>query len=155
MGHDDKRHRRWQRLGLATVIVATTGLALVWVFLVPIFQSPDELHHFDYALAINAHRGLFQARNAKYTDFKNLIHPYTYHLVERAHTNRVAFHPEQKVPPDYGTRAFYRAIDRDAPAWNTTPTDVPNALVTVYPFGYYAFLAVWIEGLRLIREKPV
>ena len=59
------------------------------------------------------------------------------------------------MPPGYGTWEFYRALDRDAPKWGSIPVTTPNPLITVYPFGYYAVLAVWIEGLRAIREKPL
>jgi 4-amino-4-deoxy-L-arabinose transferase-like glycosyltransferase len=156
MGHEETRGRRWERRGLAAIVLASTGLALGWVFLVPIFQAPDEPQHLDYALAINAHRGLFKIRgDKKYADFPPVVHPFTWYLIARAETNRVAFHPEQRVTPDYGTWAYYRAIDRDAPPWNSGPADTPSPLITVYPFGYYAVLAVWIEGLRLVRDKPV
>ena len=37
MGHEEKRHRLGPRLGLALVVAASAGLALVWVFLVLIF----------------------------------------------------------------------------------------------------------------------
>src|SRR5437879_4920364 len=77
MGPEDKRQRLWPRLGLAVVVAAAAGLALVWVFLVPIYQAPDEPQHLDYALAINTHRGLFQVHGKKYYDFPGVVHPYS------------------------------------------------------------------------------
>ncbi len=41
-------------------IVGATALALIWVFLVPINQLPDEPVHFDHALALNKTRSLFR-----------------------------------------------------------------------------------------------
>jgi hypothetical protein len=138
----------WPRLALGAVVLAAAGQTLLWVFLVPIYQAPDEPEHLDYALAINARRGLFLAQNTTFRDLPGAVHPYTFYLGRRARTAEVAFNPSAKMPAGYGTRAFYAALDRDAPPPDALPIDRPSQLAAVYPFGYYALLAGWIELVR-------
>ena len=66
----------------------------------------------------------------------------------------MAFHPEQKVPPGYGTRAFYRAIDRDAPPWDAVPVEQPGLVSTVLTTVDEVFGRAAYE-LRLHRQAPV
>ena len=54
---------RWQRAALAAIVAGSAALTLVWVFLVPVFQAADEPTHFDYALDLHAHRGLFRQQH--------------------------------------------------------------------------------------------
>ncbi len=146
--------RTWPRLGLAAVVLAAAGQTLLWVFLVPIYQAPDEAEHLDYALAINAHRGLFLVQNSAFRSLPGSVHPYTLYLQKRAHTVDVAFHPSVKMPAGYGTAAFYEALDRDAPP-SACRIDTPSQLAALYPFGYYALLAGWIDLVRLGQEGVV
>jgi hypothetical protein len=145
----------WPRLALCAIVLAAAGQTLLWVFLVPIYQAPDEPEHLDYALAINARRGLFLVQNTTFRDLPGAVHPYTFYLGRRARTAEVAFNPSAKMPPGYGTRAFYQALDRDAPSPDALPIDRPSQLAAVYPFGYYALLAGWIELVRSWKDGVV
>src|SRR5262249_26631458 len=144
--------RTWPGLALAAVVLAAAAQTLLWVFLVPIYQAPDEAEHLDYALAINAHRGLFLVQNTTFRALPGAVHPYTRYLHQRTRTGEVAFRPAVKMPPGYGTAAFYEALDRDAPAADSARIDRPSQLAAVYPFGYYTLLAGWIELVRLRQD---
>ncbi len=49
----EPRTSRW--LSLAVLMFVCTILLVIWAFLVPIFESPDEPHHWNNAQYINAH----------------------------------------------------------------------------------------------------
>lgn len=144
----------WANLVLIGIIAASAALALAWVFRVPIYQAPDEPMNLDYALAINRHGGLFVLHGASYQALPSSVHPYTEYLAERLHTSRVAFQPGEKMPAGYGTAEFFAAIDRDAPPWEVGVTG-PNRPFAVYPFGYYALLALWIGLVHCFNTGPV
>src|SRR5262245_23341331 len=133
----------WPRLALCAVVLAAAGQTLLWVFLVPIYQAPDEPDHLDYALAINAHRGLFLIQQTTFGQLPGAVHPYTPYLAKHTRTGQVAFNPAARMPPEYGTRAFYDRLDRQAPAPDSVSIDRPSQLAALYPFGYYALLAGW------------
>jgi 4-amino-4-deoxy-L-arabinose transferase-like glycosyltransferase len=59
------------------------------------------------------------------------------------------------MPSNYGTRDYYAALDRDAPTRTGLQIDGPNKPFAVYPFGYFAMLACWIEGLHHFSDAPV
>lgn len=141
-------------LALLVILSASAGLALVWVFRVPIYQAPDEPMNLDYALAINRHGGLFFVHDTRYEKLPTSVHPYTAYLARRVFTNGVAFRPAARMPPEYGTPEFFAAIDRDAPPWNV-PIDGPNRPFAVYPFGYYTLLALWIGLVHCFHGGPV
>jgi 4-amino-4-deoxy-L-arabinose transferase-like glycosyltransferase len=141
------------RLGLAAVIACAAALAVRWVFLVPIFQAPDEPVHFDYALCIHENGGLLRAPPGSFS--AGTLHPYTRHLSECVSLDTIAF-TRTRLPPDYGTPEYYGAIDRSAPSRHECRLSHGPPLSQVYPFGYYALLALWLEGVRyLYGDGPV
>lgn len=142
-------------VALATIVLGAGGLAVYWVFLVPIYQAPDEPEHLDYALAINEHGGLFCGQGMSFYDLPGSVHPYTCYLAEKTHTLEVVFRGKVKMSPEYGTLGFFTEVDRGAPSRESLRIDTPNHLFAVYPFGYYATLAAWIECLHLYSDKPV
>jgi hypothetical protein len=139
-------------LGLAGIVAAACGVSLVWVFAVPIYQSPDEPAHLDYALAIHAHSHPFLAQNTSFNRLPTSAHPYTPYLQLRTNTFEISFSPGAKVDPWYGTAEYFAAVDRDAPP---APHDVagPSQLAAIYPFGYYTLLAGWIGLVRLFTDS--
>jgi 4-amino-4-deoxy-L-arabinose transferase-like glycosyltransferase len=145
----------WPRLALAAVVLAAAGQALLWVFLVPIYQAPDEPEHLDYALAIHAHRGLFLAQGTAFKQLPGAVHPCTAYLARKTWTGEVAFHPSARMPPGYGTRAFYKALDREAPPLDSVRVERPSQLAALYPPGYYTLLAGWIGLVRLGKDSVV
>ncbi len=145
--------RTWPFLALLAIVMASTAQAVWWVFLVPIYQSPDEPAHLDYALGIHANKGLLLAQNTTFQRLPTDAHPYTEYLRVRSGLVQVAFNPGAKMPPGYGTPEFFEALDRDAPTDLTI--ERPCQLAAVYPFGYYALLAGWIEVVRCCKEGVV
>jgi 4-amino-4-deoxy-L-arabinose transferase-like glycosyltransferase len=152
-------------IGLIVIIAAAVAMSLRWVFLVPIYQSPDELLHLDYALCLYEHGGLFRANDAsvprqimkapRYRDFPffyYLLHPYTHYLVARTEQGNICFNQSAQMPPGYGTKEFYQALDRDVPR-GPFRIDAPPALAYYYPFGYYGLLSLWIGLIRTVSER--
>jgi hypothetical protein len=155
-------------LALGLVVGGAAALSLVWVFVVPIYQSPDEPAHLDYALALYEHRGLIRANDIsvarrimdtpRWRDFKFVyyqLHPYTRYLAERTEAHSIAFNPPAKVPPGYGTRAFFHALNHDKPGNTNLAFNAPPSLAYYYPFGYYGLLALWIGLLRCFTANLV
>src|SRR4051812_20153594 len=114
-----------RRLALGAVVLSAAGLALYWVFLVPIYQAPDEPMNLDYALAIHAHRGLFCVHYTTYEALPTSVHPHTPYLVDCCRSGAVAFRPEARMPADYGTWEWFARVDREAPR-DSRPITSPN-----------------------------
>ncbi len=144
-----------RRLALGAVVLSAAGLALYWVFLVPIYQAPDEPMNLDYALAICEHRGLFWVHYSSYEALPTSVHPHTPYLADRCRSGAVAFRPQAKMPADYGTWEWFTTVDREAPPRPARPITTPNKPFAVYPYGYYALLATWIGCLHFIHDGPV
>ena len=127
---------------LAVELTVSAAIATGWVAVVPIFQSPDENSHFDYAISIYSAGWLINARELPVTDSATPmgVHPYTRLLEDRTAIDVVAHHSQVKMPPGYGSSLYLRQIDADATLISTKRTLNP-ALVSVYPFGYYALAA--------------
>jgi 4-amino-4-deoxy-L-arabinose transferase-like glycosyltransferase len=133
---------------LAAIVFGAASLALVWVFLVPIYEAPDEHLHLDYAFCIYDNGGLIRAKGLPEVVTPAFLHPDSLYLIHRAHATMIPFNYDAKVPPDYGTRSFYRSIDAGAPQRGSFTKSPPHSLLACYPYGYYALLAVWIGILR-------
>jgi hypothetical protein len=156
--------RNWVRvtgLGvvLGMIVLGAAAVALRWVFLVPIFQSPDEPHHLDYALEVHRHGGLFRGSGAPKAPpgavAEGAVHPYTNYLAKRTNTRETVFNPPCKMPPEYGSQAFYSALDRDVPDLSgASPSGIP-VYMSAYPFGYYLLLAGWVGILRQLSDSLV
>lgn len=148
---------RMTGLVLFTIVLAASLLSLRWVFLVPIFQSPDEDKHFDYALYLSEIHTLVRAVSTDTQTISWVVHPYTAHLAGKTDLNNIKHHPERRMPPGYGSRDFYKTIDRSTPPpppRRSFPR--PPYLTGVYPYGYYAALAAWLEIVRpIVRDRPV
>src|SRR5262249_5481589 len=104
--------------------------------------------------AIHQNRGLFHLEDAGKFELR-FVHPYTHHLRDRTATSSIAFNPDAKMPPGYGSHRFLEQLDRDKPNCASTVIDRPPALLWVYPFGYYLLLACWIGILSLINNSLV
>ncbi len=127
-------------------------MSTFWVFLVPVFQSPDEPAHFDYAISIyNAHRLVNRADGQ--SDW--IVSPYTKYLMKVSDYGRIAGHSPMHVPAEYGTRAYYARIDADAPSLQR---QIPsngrtNYIVRAYPFGFYALEALWMGAAAALTHS--
>src|SRR5262249_7471773 len=104
---------------LPLIIAGTASLSLYWVFLVPVFQSPDEPGHLDYAFNIYSAGRLINAREPYHrwneAPPSKPWHVYTEYLIDRTNSRAMFWHFEGKVPPGYGTREFYERLDRGVP----------------------------------------
>jgi hypothetical protein len=131
------------------------ALALYWVWLVPIFMSPDEFDHFDYALCLNERRGLLPADADAHISY-GWRHPYTFHLIESTDALDMILHPGARVPLEYGSRECFDRINRTAPPRSACAVDHAPGMAKLYPFGFYGLLALWLEGVRwFVGDQPV
>ncbi len=132
----------------AIVIVLAGALSSLWVFLVPIFQAPDEPAHFDYAMSIYGAHRLIRLSDGS-TDW--IVSPYTKYLLKTLDFSRVAMNSSMRVPTGYGARAYFAKLDADAPSLERSiqPTGRINYIVPAYPFAFYALEALWMHGVSL------
>jgi len=155
----------WAEFVLAAIVFAACLLSSIWVFRVPILQNPDETSHIDYAYSIYSagrllnvrtppsewnvhaqHEGRKDRQGFESYAFELMSHQYTLYLIGATEFQRIRFHPEEKVPTDYGTRAYYERLNANAPQTparlaGLQPQDNPW-LITAYPFLYYAVVAI-------------
>jgi hypothetical protein len=146
--------QRWTPFLLAGLLLVVAAVSIRWALLVPIFQAPDETVHLDYALAILERGGLFQVHGSLPAR-SPFVHPLGQYLINETGTASVCFHPEMKMPPGYGLASFYEALDRHRPDEVALPPDATPALAWVYPYGYYALLAAWLDILRHMTDSLV
>jgi dolichyl-phosphate-mannose-protein mannosyltransferase len=139
---------------LTLIVIVASLRALQWVSLVPIYQSPDEPAHLDYAFWLAHHGDLLHLQRdgaipppAVYNG-AYVVHPYSRYLLERTRAKEVWFHAERKVTPNYGTQTYFQELDRDAPADASSPRDRLPGILPLYPVGYYALLASWLRFLE-------
>src|SRR2546423_5124197 len=167
------RFTHWRTAFLVAVIVVSVPLlSLWWVFNVPILQNPDENSHLDYAFSIYSAGRLLNVRQApsawnaharpglhEGAAWERISHQYTLYLEDFTDFERLRFHPEEKVSADYGTALYYEKLDRNAPR---QPSGIPDPgpqdnpwLMTGYPFGFYALLAVWLSIIANFTDSIV
>jgi hypothetical protein len=169
--------QRTSVLVLAAIILSASALAVVWIYRVPLLQNPDETSHVDYVFSIYSAGRLLNVRTPpspwnvhprfggrndregpESTPYDLLSHQYTLYLIDATEFQRIRFHPEEKVPPGYGTKAYYQKLDAGAPQTparlpDLTPQDNPW-IVSAYPFLYYAIAAVFQKVLSVFSGGP-
>ena len=166
------------RIVLAAIVVSACLLASIWVFRVPILQNPDETSHIDYAFSIYSAGRLLNVRtppsewnvHSRFEGRKDRVgpeslpyewfsHQYTLYLIEATDFQRIRFHPQQKVNPDYGTLAYYQQLNANAPQSPARVTDLQPQdnpwLIRGYPFLYYAVAAVFQKVISVFASGPV
>lgn len=169
--------QHWDRLVLAAIVLSACSLSIVWVFRVPLLQNPDETSHIDYVFSIYSAGRLLNVRTPpsewnvqprfegrkdrqgpESTPYDLLSHQYTLYLIDATEFHRLRFHPEEKVPIEYGTGDYYRRLDANAPQ---TPARLPDRqpqnnpwMMTAYPFLYYAVVAVFLKLLSQFGNGP-
>jgi len=135
---------------LTAIIAGAAGLALYWVFLVPILQAPDEANHLNTALNIYSAGKLISVREPLHSWNSDAAgrHLYVTYLAKATDAGAMIFHYEVKVPSNYGTREYYDALDRNAPGINSGKLEGEHrqqyGMLTTYPCGYYVVLACWL-----------
>jgi hypothetical protein len=121
-------------------------------------QIPDESNHYDYALTLRtALRPILASEGPP----QNNTHPTVRYLIARSGGPGLRLDALARVPPGYGTPAFFAALNKDAPAVDTTrfrdgPISPAPYLMKVYPLGYYALDALAIAaGERIAGDGIV
>jgi hypothetical protein len=146
---------------LGVIVLGALTLATVWVFLVPIDQAPDEPGHWDYALSLWEHRGIYRALGTKTEHNPSgsiavyLVHPQGRHLWLASQGDVTFRSPATKAPADYGTPAFFARLNRTAPDRASGDYRTPPTYVPIYTYGYYGLLALWIGMVRQLTGNIV
>src|SRR5207302_11162065 len=107
----------------------------------------------DYAFCILDRGGLFRADGLPQVVTPGCLHPDTQYLALRVHADMLPFNYDAKVPPEYGTRAYYQSLDAGAPPRTPFKATISHSLLACYPYGYYALLAVWIGIVRHFSDS--
>lgn len=126
---------------LAAIVAAALALAAFWALRVPFFQQPDELAHADYAFALYDAGRPFVLRGAHP---EHEVTPQIHVLARAVEYQAWRYNPELRAPQNYGTLAFWRALDAQGPPRSARPPAPGSPLPYVaflYPAGYYALLA--------------
>lgn len=144
-------------LPLSIIVLAAALLSLRWVFLVPIYQAPDEPTHLDYAFTIFNSGHLISGRDTSVArGGHSYTSPYSRYLLAVSEEAAIAFRPPVHVPSGYGTEAYYANVDRGAPKipgdWRPIYTPV---LLSLYPFGYYGLVALWLGLIHVFTPSLV
>lgn len=131
---------RTAHIGAAIVIACAGALSVLWAFVIPIFQSPDEPAHFDYAMSIvDAHRLVRRGDGASSV----IVSPQTAYLLRVSDFARIAGHSPMHVAPGYGSAAYFHALDAGAPRGSAAVPAVGRIsyIARLYPFGFYGLEA--------------
>ena len=160
------KHRSRAFLWLGAIVAFACILASVWVVRVPFYQEPDELAHVDYVFQ------LFDVGHAFRVDYKQPnveVAPQTRYLTDAVGYRKMRYNPYARVPPGYGTPAYFRALDSGVPRPSGRAPRFGAAIPYVmylYPPGYYVVEAVLLsasyhlygslsDGFFAIREANV
>jgi len=127
-------------LALAIALLCA-AFATVWALRVPYFESPDEIAHADYAFALYDVGRPFLVADARPNNFVTTQSRY---IAEATHYRRMRYNPAARVDAGYGSRAYFRELDRGAPkpSYAVPPrgSNMPYVMFA-YPFAYYAIVA--------------
>src|ERR1700721_4210534 len=82
----------------ACIIFCSMLLATYWVFLIPIFQAPDEDCHADYLFTLYSRQRLFRATEVPVV---GCSHPYIRYLFETTNAQPVKMFYFAQLPTDY------------------------------------------------------
>jgi len=154
-------HRYWPMAILGTIVVGAMALAAVWVFLVPIDQAPDEPGHWDYALCLWEHGGIYRVSPPKEGQKRSgpiavaLIHPQGRHMWFASEGSVTFRSSSTRAPADYGKPAFFARLNHTAPDRATGDYRTPPTYVPLYTYGYYGLLALWIGTVRQLTTNIV
>jgi hypothetical protein len=155
--------KRWRepsdevaRVVLAVIVVASSVVALAWVFYVPILQAPDETVHFEYSAALYGAGGLIAPRDGnRYTVPAGRPFPNPAYVEDQSAVAVIAQKPFVKAPAGYGSSGYYMAVDQGAPPSASATQFVDPPLLRYYPFGYYLLDAAFMGVTALFTSSPV
>jgi len=133
----------------AIIIVCAMMLAGYWMFLVPIFQSPDEDYHADYVFSLYAKGRLIRGVEAPIAAYS---HPLIFYLLRVTNGQAVKHHQFMKMSIDYGTKLFFKRLNKDAPD-SHAPVHTNPVMMAVYPCGYYVLTALWLSVVSHLNNS--
>jgi hypothetical protein len=144
--------RRPADIAAVGAILLAGGLSAFWAFFIPIFQSPDEPAHFDYAASIYGAGRLIERADGSPTWIAS---PYAAYLLRASDFNRIAGHSPMRATPGYGSRAYFAALDAAAPSVRVArpPQGRVSYIVGLYPFAFYALEALWMHAIALFTSS--
>lgn len=144
---------------LAALLCAiAVAFAAGWALVLPLFLSPDEDSHYDYALTLyTAGRPMRPAENVVGRD----THPVVAYLMSATHARQQRLDTSVGADRGYGSAAYFRSLDAGAPhvdaaAMHAGPIVPVPYISRLYPIGYYALTALAIGlGDRLTHGSAV
>ena len=152
--------QRRARILLGLIAVAAMAVSAYWAFLVPMLEVPDEDIHLDYAWCVAASGRLLQVAEKPVVERRpdaSLIpvtHPDLWLLSTRTNFDGVHLHPASRIPPGYGSSAFFAKLNREASGLKASAARNPYILAE-YPFGWYAALAAWLRLVNTFDSRLV
>ena len=138
--------RHWYWACAAVLTGSFAALAVLWLVVTPMFQAPDEGSHFDYAYDLVRAGGILFAQ-----DTPGAYAPPVLTMMGDADVGRLAFQPDQRVAPWYGTSEFFTRLRQDESRFaNWSPNDPPirPELIRLYPVGGYIPYALAMAPVR-------
>ena len=143
-----ERAKRGTILWVASIVTIGVALGAMWALLLPIFLSPDEDSHYDYALTLfTAGRPLSPSENVVGRD----THPVVAYLMDATHARQQRLDANVGADPGYGSAPYFRKLDAGAPhvdvaKYRNGPIVPVPYLAKTYPIGYYALAALAIRA---------
>lgn len=128
---------------IAPLLVAAlcSAISVFWAIRVPIFESPDETAHADYALELYDVGHPFTVRDPRPHTFVTAQSRY---IAKSIGYREMRYNPAARVPMGYGTPTYFKNLDRGAPPRIANPPGPASTMPYVmfaYPIGYYAVVA--------------
>jgi hypothetical protein len=136
------RARFGELLLVALIVMCATALSAYWAFRVPMFLEPDEIAHADAAFAYFDAGKPFRLKRAVVGNF---VTPEAQYLSRVTGYRRLRYNAYASATQGYGTAAYFRRIDTNAPepagVFPANGATIPYVLA-YYPSPYYGLVAL-------------
>ena len=152
--------RAQARAGLVLIVIFGMAVSSYWAFLVPMLEVPDEDIHLDYAWCIASAGRLLRVAERPIIHRRPgdslipVIHPDMWLLSVRTDRDGIRSRPSVWIPPGYGSSAFFAKLNREAAGLRAPAARNPYVL-SEYPFGWYAAIAVWLRLTNFFDPRLV
>ncbi|MGH7757069.1 MAG: hypothetical protein ACREM8_12415, partial [Vulcanimicrobiaceae bacterium] len=144
-----------RRIALALIVAGSVAVAALWALRVPFFAVPDEEAHLDYAFALVDLGGLRPLPGAiPATE----VTPQVRDLARIVGHRAMEFNIDARVPPGYGTLAYFRSKAAPEPVGGVADLGPHRPFPYVayaYPIGAYAAFAAAIALTLAIGHSLV
>lgn len=140
---------------LGVIVVVSVGVALAWVFYIPMFEAPDETVHFEYSAALYSGGGLVAPRDVPHMTLpEGRTIPYPTYLEDQSGVAVINQKPAVKAPAGYGSSGYYATVDFNVHPTETTQQLLDPPLLRYYPFAYYLLDAAAMGATSLFTKSP-